>query len=133
MLIKLTAAAALLLVSQAGAAHDLVGHWKPYSRTAMAITGAVSFEKGVMSLQGKPMFRYEAQGPDYYRLEPLQDTNPTLLNGNRLCGEDSSPAWMRISQERDGILSVTILDQTALGPGDESQSSGVCGVYNFTQ
>lgn len=123
----------LVAMSPCVLAQSLSGQWDAYSRTAMAITGPVSFEAGIINLNGKPAFRYEAtEQSEYYRIKPIGEKNPTLLNGNAWCGSDGEPSWLRVEVKgRD--LRLTVFDQSWPGPSGVDKQTGFCGEYNYSK
>lgn len=128
---KIVFATLLMVASSANAADSTSpqGNWDPYSRTAIAITGPISFTQGVLSLNGVPAFRYAAtpkQGQ--YLLTPVAGPNPKLLNGNAVCADEQAPATLHVSQ-RDGLLTLAVFGAQALHQGKPADR--LCGIFTY--
>ncbi len=107
--------------------------WPAASTTAYAITGdirvsanSITFANGAR-IHIRPVSRDK---PQVFTLVP-RSANPTLLNGNKLCG-DTPPTFIVLA--RDGNeLYMKVFDGPDVPPGraDPFPESGTCATYNF--
>lgn len=129
-----TVVAGLLLALSFGApaAHARSYDWVAASHTAMAITGnikvsahSITFGNGVR-IHIVPV---SAEKPQVFRLKPF--VNPTLLNGNKLCGK-TPPTFIVLNRVGD-MLYMKVSDTPGIPEGrpDPLPEPGTCATYNF--
>jgi hypothetical protein len=108
--------------------------WTATSRTSMAITGSITISGNRINLENgqsillRPVAP-ESGKPGIYTIDP--PGNPTLLHGNKLCG-DKPPTYILIYQEGHSLY-LHVFD----GPDIPRRLSGltlqkgICATYNY--
>jgi hypothetical protein len=114
--------------------------WEATSRTAMAITGNVTFSPTKVTFQNGKSLSLEAagnladldtggtRGPAVvYRV--IHPENPVLLNGNTLCGKPATYIAVISAPQRGGrpVRSMEV----SYGPPARAISDSTCGVFNY--
>lgn len=132
---------AALLPATAVSARAGEERWSASSRTAMAITGDIRLSPTRLVVAGKRFPLAVAadvktfgttQGPQAARiLRVTTQANPTLLNGNRLCG--SSPVrWIAVYRsDRGTMLNLAAFSGVRQPKGE--QQAGLCGTFLYAR
>lgn len=112
----------------------------PFSSTARAITGPLTFRKNSISFGGRDVpsrelgmaWRdWDGNGTKETAavFELLEDSGP-LINGNLLCGQDKAQWLVAWEDYQYGGIVRTAIYSSGLPPSDSS-SSGLCGTYTY--
>ena len=122
--------AALLCASRADAR---AYKWTATSTTAYAITGDIRVSADSITFANGKRIRIRpvsADKPQVFTLVP-RSANPTLLNGNKLCG-DTPPTFIALMRD-GGALYMKVFDgpDVPQGRADPFPEPGTCATYNF--
>ncbi|ODA66091.1 hypothetical protein A7A08_02943 [Methyloligella halotolerans] len=133
---RLFIAAAALSVAFAAGPASAAEKWEAVSTTAMSITGnitideyKVTFENGE-SLGLRPVGEDE---PGVFVVTP--EANPTLLNGNKLCGNEP-PTFLVFGRPKadggDETLYLKVFDTNDVPEAsNEMDQPGICASYTY--
>lgn len=129
-------------MAQSALDQDVLGHYEPLSRTAIAITGPIVISPTSIAFSGKavqttPQGKYwRVWGDDTKKnsatVYELKADPGKLLQGNTLCG--SNPArfavvWPSYDELIGGSVKLAIYS-SSVTPYDSS-SPGLCGIFNY--
>ena len=144
-MIRRVAAALVVLgcahAATAGGAPDVgTGAWSPSSTTSVSITGPIVLSSTSLTAYGaifplRPTTRVAAfhsddGGRPAQIFAVAQPTNPPLLNGNRLCGNDAA-TWLVVVDRAPGQLE--LIAATGTAPPKREESANVCGIYYYVR
>ncbi len=132
---RLIAAAAIgitLTASTASAAEK----WEAVSTTAMSITGNIAVEEEKITFENGESLDLRPVGddePGVFVVTP--EANPTLLNGNKLCGNEA-PTFLVFGRPKsdgdDATLYLKVFDTNDVPPAsDEMDQPGICASYTY--
>ncbi|MEG6507837.1 hypothetical protein V6C03_02535 [Methyloligella sp. 2.7D] len=106
--------------------------WEAASTTAISITGDITLSDDKITFaDGKTLNLRPLGGdkPGVYAIDPPE--NPTLLNGNKLCG-DKPPTFIVAGRPNDDNLYLKVFDtDEAPAASNELMQPGMCAGYNF--
>ncbi len=106
--------------------------WYAASHTASAITGDISVSADSITFANGKRIHIVPVGPDKPHVFALRPrANPTLLNGNKLCGGTPPDFIVLIHNGDDLYLKVFDGPQVPQGRADPLPEPGTCATYNF--
>jgi hypothetical protein len=109
--------------------------WTATSSTSMAITGdiAVSADRIIFGNGASIGIKQAAPDrPEVFTIDP--PSNPVLLQGNRLCG-DQPPTFLTLYRD-GGSLALSVFDGPDMPPSPASALDtppGLCATYHYEQ
>lgn len=135
-----TFAAALCVTNAALADDDDYPSWRPNSTTATTITGPVIVQPTrlhagnadfPLHLDSSVADFKPGQGSIPARIYAVTSTtNPTLLNGNKLCG-DAAPTWIVVVPQPPMGLEIDAF--TGADKPANATSPGLCKTYSYVR
>lgn len=111
-----------------------VGNWEAFSRTAYSITGDISVSKqGIRFENGEQLEWREIERTQLGVRYAVETThNPTLINGNTMCGNRSIKEV--VFQGYQGLLFMKVSEQAGglHMTSDPFDSTAMCGLYTYS-
>lgn len=128
-----TAALTLTLASAPASAAET---WEAVSTTAMSITGDITVEEEKITFDNGESLGLRPVGddePGVFVVTP--EANPTLLNGNKLCGNEP-PTFLVFGRPKaegsDETLYLKVFDTNDVPEAsDEMDQPGICASYTY--
>ncbi|MFD0986047.1 hypothetical protein [Methyloligella solikamskensis] len=132
----LIAASAALSFAFAAAPAQAAEEWEAVSTTAMSITGDITVEDEKITFKNGESLGLRPVGddePGVFVVTP--EANPTLLNGNKLCG-NQPPTFLVFGRPKadgdDETLYLKVFDTNDVPPAsDEMDQPGICASYTY--
>ena len=114
--------------------------WSPMSTTSVSITGPITLSATSLTTQGETFpLRLTASVKAFHSddgarpgriFSVTQPTNPPLLNGNRLCGDEAA-TWIVSIDRAPGRLE--LIAATGAAPPKREESPNVCGIFYYVR
>ena len=129
-----TLLAALFLVPGSAASYAQDDVWKASSTTATAVTGDITLGTDrIVFANGESIRLVPVEGRrGVFKVDP--PTNPVLVNGNRLCGEDVT--YVVLAQGSNNSLFMKVFegpDVPLEAVADPNPQEGTCATYSFSR
>jgi hypothetical protein len=119
---------------------DAAVAWSPISTTSVSITGPITLSPESLTAYGAIFpLRLTARVKAFHSddgarpasiFAVTQPTNPPLLNGNRLCG-DQAATWLVSVDRAPGQLELIVATGSSSPKREESPT--VCGIYYYAR
>jgi hypothetical protein len=124
--------------AQAATADPAAVAWSPSSTTSVSITGPITLSSTNLTAYGANFpLRLAAHVAAFHSddgarpaqvFAVTQPTNPSLLNGNRLCGDEPA-TWLVAVDRAPGQLE--LIAATGAAPPKREEAANVCGIFYY--
>jgi hypothetical protein len=121
-------------VSSAPAAQAKSSKWEAASTTALAITGNIRVSADRITFANGAHIGLAPVGADHPNVFAVKPSaNPTLLNGNKLCGT-KPPTYVVIARDGNSLyFKVSDGQDMPEGRADPLPEPGICATYNYVR
>ncbi|MBP1181449.1 hypothetical protein [Methylobacterium sp. PvR107] len=103
--------------------------WQPVSKTAVSVTGKITFAKSEITFQNGQSLPIKAatdDGIDGQLFKVLKPADPVLLRGNTLCGRSTVKFLLIVGQGSTG-RDLSVYD----GKEEPTQETSSCASYSY--